>query len=161
MTTAPERRTATLTELVAQEIDSVRGRRRMSQAQLARAMGKTPMWVSLRLRGIQAIDLNDLQLFARTLGVGVLDLMPAAASRQAGRTSGTADLNDSSGHVAPSAEGRPVVNGQPTVRQRRHVVTGTGPLGAMRRDSTRPVSAVPFSKRRPTRTASGNRPITD
>lgn len=76
MTTAPERRTATLTELVAQEIDSARGRRRMSQAQLARGMGKTPMWVSLRLRGIQPIDLNDLLLFARALGVGVHDLMP-------------------------------------------------------------------------------------
>lgn len=60
MTTAPERRTATLTELVAQEIDSVRGRKRMSQAQLAREMGKTPMWVSLRLRGMQPIDMNDL-----------------------------------------------------------------------------------------------------
>lgn len=76
MTTAPERRAATLTELVAQEIDSARGRRRMSQAQLARAMGKTPMWVSLRLRGLQPIDLNDLLLFARALDVNVYDLMP-------------------------------------------------------------------------------------
>lgn len=76
MTTAPERRTATLTELVAQEIDSVRGRRRMSQAQLAKEMGKTPMWVSLRLRGLQPIDLNDLLLFARALGVQIHDLMP-------------------------------------------------------------------------------------
>lgn len=77
MTTAPERRTATLTELVAQEIDAARGRRRMSQAQLARAMGKTPMWVSLRLRGLQPIDLNDLLLFARALDVDVHDLMPS------------------------------------------------------------------------------------
>ncbi|GIE30118.1 hypothetical protein Ait01nite_031630 [Actinoplanes italicus] len=88
MTTTPERRTATLTELVAQEIDSVRGRKRMSQAQLARAMGKTPMWVSLRLRGLQAIDMNDLALFAQALDVGVHDLLPpreiaAAASRDA------------------------------------------------------------------------------
>lgn len=77
MTTTPERRTATLSELVAQEIDSVRGRRRMSQAQLARAMGKTPMWVSLRLRGLQPIDMNDLLLFARALDVEVHDLMPS------------------------------------------------------------------------------------
>jgi transcriptional regulator with XRE-family HTH domain len=76
MTTTPERRTATLTELVAQEIDAVRGRRRMSQAQLARAMGKTPMWVSLRLRGRQPIDMNDLLLFAKALGVGVHQLLP-------------------------------------------------------------------------------------
>lgn len=76
MTITPEGRTATLSELVAQEIDSVRGRRRMSQAQLARSMGKTPMWVSLRLRGLQPIDMNDLLLFARALEVGVHDLLP-------------------------------------------------------------------------------------
>lgn len=78
MTTSPERRTATLTELVAQEIDAVRGRRRMSQAQLAKLMRKTPMWVSLRLRGRQPIDMNDLLLFARALDVGVHQLLPPA-----------------------------------------------------------------------------------
>jgi transcriptional regulator with XRE-family HTH domain len=77
MTTTPDRRSATLTELVAQEIDAVRGRRRMSQAQLARAMGKTPMWVSLRLRGRQPIDMNDLLKFARALDVGVHQLLPS------------------------------------------------------------------------------------
>lgn len=77
MTTAPEQRTATLTELVAQEIDAVRGRKRMSQAQLAKLMGKTPMWVSLRLRGRQPIDMNDLWIFARALGIGVHELLPS------------------------------------------------------------------------------------
>ena len=77
MTTAPERRTATLTELVAQEIDAVRGRKRMSQAKLAKLMGKTPMWVSLRLRGRQPIDMNDLWLFAKALGVSVHQLLPS------------------------------------------------------------------------------------
>lgn len=77
MTTTPERRTATLSELVAQEIDAIRGRRRMSQAQLARAMGKNPMWVSLRLRGVQPIDLNDMMAFARALDVEVHTLMPS------------------------------------------------------------------------------------
>jgi transcriptional regulator with XRE-family HTH domain len=77
MTTPSEQRPATLTELVAQEIDSVRGRRRMSQAQLARTMGKTPMWVSLRLRGLQPIDMNDLLAFARALDVNVHQLLPS------------------------------------------------------------------------------------
>lgn len=77
MTTTPEERPATLTELVAREIDSVRGRKRVSQAQLARVMGKTPMWVSLRLRGIQPIDMNDLLKFAKALNVGVYDLLPS------------------------------------------------------------------------------------
>ena len=35
------------------------------------------MWVSLRLRGIQPIDMNDLLLFARALGVGVHQLLPS------------------------------------------------------------------------------------
>lgn len=34
------------------------------------------MWVSLRLRGIQPIDMNDLLLFAKALGVGVHQLLP-------------------------------------------------------------------------------------
>jgi transcriptional regulator with XRE-family HTH domain len=80
MTTTPERRPATLTELVAQEIDSIRGRKRMSQAQLARAIGKPPMWVSLRLRGMQPIDMNELLMFANALDVGVHDLLPAPAA---------------------------------------------------------------------------------
>lgn len=77
MTTTPERRTATLSELVAEEIGAALGRRRWSQAQLARAIGKTQMWVSLRMRGIQPIDMNDLGLIANALEVGVHELMPS------------------------------------------------------------------------------------
>jgi len=76
MTTTPEQRTATLSELVAEEIRALMGRRRMSQAQLARGIDKTEMWVSLRLRGKQPIDMNDLHVIAGALGVGVHDLLP-------------------------------------------------------------------------------------
>lgn len=76
MTTTPEGRTATLSELIAEEIGALLGRRRWSQAQLARAIGRTPMWVSLRLRGQQPFDVNDLVLIAGALGVGVHDLLP-------------------------------------------------------------------------------------
>lgn len=76
MTTTPERRTATLSELVAEEIRALMGRRRMTQAQLARGIGKTEMWVSLRMRGRQPLDMNDLHLIAGALGVGVHELMP-------------------------------------------------------------------------------------
>lgn len=77
MTTTPERRTATLSELVAEEIRALMGRQRMTQAQLARGIGKTEMWVSLRLRGRQPIDMNDLLLIARALDVGVHELLPS------------------------------------------------------------------------------------
>jgi len=76
MTTTPEGRTATLSELIAEEVGALLGRRRWSQAQLARAIGKTPMWVSLRLRGQQPFDVNDLVLIAGALDVGVHDLLP-------------------------------------------------------------------------------------
>jgi transcriptional regulator with XRE-family HTH domain len=76
MTTTPEGRTATLSELIAEEIGALLGRRRWSQAQLARAIGRTPMWVSLRLRGQQPFDVDDLVLIAGALSVGVHDLLP-------------------------------------------------------------------------------------
>lgn len=65
-----------LTERVAEEILALLGRRRMSQAQLARRLGQKPMWMSDRLRGAQQIGLNDLQRIAVALGVEVHDLIP-------------------------------------------------------------------------------------
>lgn len=34
------------------------------------------MWVSLRMRGLQAFDVNDLLIIARALDMGVHELMP-------------------------------------------------------------------------------------
>lgn len=81
----PQGRTATLSELVAEEIRALMGRRRMTQAQLAREIGKTEMWVSLRLRGKQVLDLSDMHLIAGALNVGVHELLPPpdVASRAA------------------------------------------------------------------------------
>jgi transcriptional regulator with XRE-family HTH domain len=120
MTTTPEKRTATLSELVAEEIRALMGRRRMTQAQLARGISKTEMWVSLRLRGRQPLDMNDLFLIAQALEVGVHDLLPppeiaaGAAGPQAiaqylGPTEATTSLrtrppdNRPTGHPAPRA----------------------------------------------------------
>lgn len=130
----------------------------MSQAQLARTIGKTEMWVSLRLRGKQPIDLNDLSLIAGALGVGVHDLLPQA-SRGAGTGRRDADLNDSSRQLNPSADARPAAARQPAARPSRHLAVGGGPYGGGRRDAVRPVSAIPASKRRPTQLGPGVRPI--
>jgi transcriptional regulator with XRE-family HTH domain len=163
MTQADER-TATLSEQVAEEVRALLARRRMSGRQLASQLGVSPSWVSYRLTGAQPIDVNDMQRIADALGVAVIQLLPASARRTgasqgAGRTSGTADLNDSSGQLIRSADDRLVVNGQPIIRQRRHVVAGAGPYSPQRRDATRPVSAIPASRRRPTPLGPGVRPM--
>lgn len=76
MSITPEVSAKTLTQLVATEIKVQMARADVRQSQLARNMGKTEQWLSVRLRGRQPIDLNDLNLIAGSLGVGVHDLLP-------------------------------------------------------------------------------------
>jgi transcriptional regulator with XRE-family HTH domain len=75
MTQANER-TATLSELVADEVRVAMTRRRMSGRELATKLNVSPSWVSYRLSGKQPIDLNDLLRIANALGVGVHELLP-------------------------------------------------------------------------------------
>lgn len=65
---------------VAAEIRAVMGRRGVRQSQLARMLGTTDVWLSVRLRGVQAIDLNDLWRIADALDVPVVDFMPPSAT---------------------------------------------------------------------------------
>ncbi len=123
----PDRRTATLTDLVAQEIDAARGRKRMSQRQLCRLMGKTDNWISLRLRGIQPIDMNDLRLFADALGVDVYDLLP---SREAAREAGPrTTVRYKTPHTAIPAQATRSADNRPPGRPG----AATGPSGAVTR----------------------------
>lgn len=135
----------------------------MSGRQLAGQLGVSPSWVSYRLTGAQPIDVNDMQRMADALGVAVIELLPASArvgqSQGAGRGSARSDLNDSSCPPAPSADRSRVTAPRPNVRTHRHVAAAGKPYGGGRRDATRPVSAVPFNKRRPTLTRPGVRPI--
>jgi DNA-binding Xre family transcriptional regulator len=73
--------TSRLSEQVAEEIRAILGRRRMSQAALARALGVSPMWVNYRLTGTQPIDLNDLDRIAAVLDVDVTELLPQREGR--------------------------------------------------------------------------------
>lgn len=77
MTQAHER-SATLSDLVAEEIRALMARRRMSGRQLAMQLRVSPSWVSYRLTGTQPIDINDLHKIARALDVGIYDLLPPA-----------------------------------------------------------------------------------
>jgi transcriptional regulator with XRE-family HTH domain len=150
METTPERRTATLSELVAEEVRAQMGRKRMSQAQLARGVGKTEMWVSLRLRGRQAIDLNDLMAIATVLGVDASELVTPDVVAKAKDTEGGSNQNFDrapadalvtvgQGFVGLADRVSPISKPKPTGRPNGHPKPGP----------TRPGSPVPPRKRRP------------
>ncbi|WP_158566485.1 helix-turn-helix domain-containing protein [Micromonospora craterilacus] len=67
-----------LSDLVAEEIRVLLTRRRMSQRQLAQAMGVSHAWLNYRLTGVKTIDLDDLQRIADVLGVQVSALLAPA-----------------------------------------------------------------------------------
>jgi transcriptional regulator with XRE-family HTH domain len=129
----------------------------VSGRQLALRLGVSQTWISTRLNGVTPLDLNDVQKIADALGVPVLELFP---SRVAGRPSGGATQTIVSANLPhPAATPRPNVprpNGRTVTNP---VVASASPLGGGRRDSTRPVSGVPASRRRPAPTGPGNRPI--
>jgi transcriptional regulator with XRE-family HTH domain len=158
MDTAPERRTATLSELVAEEVRAYMGRKRMSQAQLARGVGKTEMWVSLRLRGRQAIDLNDLMAIADVLGIDASELLTRDVVAKAKVSEEVRRDFDQ----APAE--RPVTVGQGSVGMANRVVQVRQPRKTPRPFSqpkpgpNRPMSAVPARKRRPNPVRPGDRP---
>jgi transcriptional regulator with XRE-family HTH domain len=78
MSITPEASAKTLTQMVATRIRVAMAVEDIRQAELSRRMNKNEQWLSVRLRGRQPIDMNDLLQFARALGVGIHDLMPTA-----------------------------------------------------------------------------------
>lgn len=65
----------TLSDRVAEEIRALLGRRRISQAELARRLHVTGTWLNYRLTGRQEIGLNDLAIIAAALQVKPSDLL--------------------------------------------------------------------------------------
>lgn len=130
MTTTPER-TATLTSLVAAEVRAMLGRLDIRASELARRMGESDQWLSMRLKGRTPIDLNELQRIADALRVPVIDLLPRAVRTGTFGTNGTLP--------------RPTRTDQPG-----HVRSvSSGPISQPRRDPARPGWAVPPTRRRP------------
>lgn len=78
MSITPEVTAKTLSQRVATQIKVQLVLVDMRQSDLARRIGKNEQWLSVRLRGIQPIDLDDLALIADALGVTVLDLIRRA-----------------------------------------------------------------------------------
>lgn len=127
------RGTRTLTEVVAEEIRVALARRRMRQSQLARRMEVTEQWLSVRLRGVQPIDLNDLQRMAAALEVEVTDLIPTVTSPVRPFRDGTTEF--------PSAP--PAPHSRPTDRRPSgHPRAGRPPAGPGRTGRVqRPIAA--------------------
>lgn len=75
MSMPPDLSAKTLTQVVAMEIRVAMTRADVRQSELARRIGKTEQWLSVRLRGKQPIDLNDLALIAGGLGVSPIALL--------------------------------------------------------------------------------------
>lgn len=70
--------TSSLPSRVAAEIRAELGRQRLSQAELARRLGKTEMYMSRRLADGSSLDLGDLLAIADVLGCHVETLLPSA-----------------------------------------------------------------------------------
>lgn len=61
---------------VVDEIGAILGRRHMYRSDLARALGKSPVWVSERMTGKTRISVDDMALIAAALKVRMVDLLP-------------------------------------------------------------------------------------
>ena len=96
--------TANLSDRVAEEIRALLGRRRMSQAELARKLGTSGAWLNYRLTGKQPIDLNDLADIAGALGVAVADLLPQHVTTRQYLSRGK-DRPQAAGHRPPNMPG--------------------------------------------------------
>jgi DNA-binding Xre family transcriptional regulator len=88
--------TQTLSGYVAAEIRAVLARRRVTGRDLAAQLQVSRSWVSYRLTGTTAIDLNDLERIAKALGVEIIDLLPRPARPEGG-------VMRQSNHVAHTA----------------------------------------------------------
>ncbi|MBK9181437.1 MAG: helix-turn-helix transcriptional regulator [Acidimicrobiales bacterium] len=70
-----------LRELVAAEVRATMARQQVTQVMLSHDMDRSQAFLSRRLTGEVAFDLDDLELIAGLLGVPVADLFPPALFR--------------------------------------------------------------------------------
>lgn len=142
MSTAPITRDNTLNNQVAGEIRAWMGRREMTQADVARALDENEMWVMRRIRGRQAMTIEDLQRIAAVLRVSVLDLFPPnTTNARLPQLNPTAPADRLIGRTSP------------------HATIGLSPMAEQRRDPRRPSSPIPASRRRPTTVKTPTRPM--
>ncbi|MGH2866782.1 MAG: helix-turn-helix domain-containing protein [Solirubrobacteraceae bacterium] len=66
----------TYAELVAERVRAQMGRRRISQHQLADKLGRSQSYVSRRCRGVDPLDVEELEAIAEALQVPIAELIP-------------------------------------------------------------------------------------
>lgn len=79
----PEKR---LGPAVAEEVRVLLARRRISVVQLAKLMGVSQPYLSRRINGTVAFDMDDLERIADTLNIDFADLLPKRAATTPGGT---------------------------------------------------------------------------
>lgn len=129
-----------LAAAVAEELRVLLVRKRLSGVQLAKLMGVSQPYLSRRLNGTVAFDLDDLERATRALDVDLLKLLQRA---QESADSGVNFPFPPTTLSATGADERPMA---------------VSPFGGGRKDSVRPTSAIPATKRRPARIRSSKRP---
>lgn len=70
----------TITASVAAEVRAELARQRISQQLLAAKLGVSQQWVSRRIAGTVAFDVDELARIARLLGVPMAQFLPAPAA---------------------------------------------------------------------------------
>lgn len=126
--------TRDLNAAVAAEIRAILARRGWKGSTLAALLGVNEMWVSRRLRGTKAIDVDDLERIANALGMRPVELL-GLAEKAGGdlniRSSPLAERPVSSPSVATRrpADTRPSGRGQP-LRPRPERVVRSGTVAA-------------------------------
>lgn len=128
-----------LREYVAEEIRVILARKKMSGAELGRRAGIKQSSMSRRLTGETAFDMDDIEAIAAVLEVSVAELLPKAV----GAGSSLKQAYESATRSADPLKARPVSG---------------GPFSGVRRDSTRPGSSVPATRRRPQVVSTSRRP---
>jgi transcriptional regulator with XRE-family HTH domain len=135
----------------AEEVRVLLARKRISAVQLAKLMGVSQPYLSRRLNGAVAFDLDDIERIGQVLDVDPLSILPKGVG--AGGDGGTND------RLTPKPA-RPTPSRRTDEPRRARLVFDSpdrqpqGPSSHVRRGSTRPVSAIPASTRRP----AGGRP---
>lgn len=128
-----------LREYVAEEIRVILARKKMSGAELGRRAGIKQSSMSRRLTGETAFDMDDIEAIAAVLEVSVADLLPKTV--------------EAGGSLRQAYESATRSVDPLKARQ-----VGGGPFSGGRRDSTRPDSSVPATRRRPQIISTPRRP---
>lgn len=159
MTQAHER-TATLSEMVAEEIRALMARRKVSGRELSTKLGVSPSWISYRLSGKQPIDVNDLLRIANALGAGVHELLPSPELAARAVDPAVQSVKDESRTVkARLSDKHPYISLTRSDDDAEQPRRTPHPIGPPRHDPARPVSAIPARTRRPQPARPGVRPM--